>query len=241
MYDATAIPSNPCPGACNAQWRRAEKQRLDKLVPHGLTARAGDPVFCSPCARFLRSALADLPELAARLQLEVENGSVGGGEHVSGSRERPVHQHQAQTFLIDDIDGILDDWATAVREDRNLASVRPLARGRRITASCRLLLIHFEWLIAEHPSPEASAAFGTDIGRIHRQASKLTHTHDVRAVPCDGVACRNCDLMTLEHEVDWQGRATGYIACRSCEVLLSAEEYERWLKMLAASLRKSAA
>lgn len=242
MYDATAMPTSPCAGPCNNRWRRAEKQRLANQVPHDLSPRAGAPVWCDPCTRHLRSALADLPELAARLQLEIEHGSARAGEHVSGSRERPIHQHQAASMLIDDIAGIVTDWATVVREDRSLAEPgygRP--RGIVITDDTRLLLVHFDWLTAEHPSPEASAAFGSEVGRVHRRAAKLTHTDEVRPERCDGIPCSRCDLMMLEREVDWQGRATGYVVCRGCETLLNADEYDRWVKLAAQPFRKRVA
>lgn len=226
-----------CPGPCSSAWRRAEADRLTKGVQHDLTPRAGDPVWCGPCARHLHTELGALPHLAARLLLEMENATSSGGEHVSGSRERPIHSREKYSFAIDDIDGVLDDWATAVWEERHLTAQRPARQGPRISASTALLVTHFEWLIAEHPNPEASELFGLEVRRVHRHATTLTHTSDVRPERCDGVICPRCDVMSLEHELDWQGRATGYIACRSCGTLLSAAEYERWLKMLSAPLR----
>lgn len=243
MYDVpvstrTALP-DPCPGPCSAHWRQAEAQRLSKGTPHDLTPRAGQPVWCQPCAVRLRSQTAAFPDLASRLQLEIENGSSVSIVHVSGSRERPIHQHQAAAFLIDDIAGVLTDWATVVREDRGLATARPgRPRGTVITDDTRLLLRHLDWLIGEHPVREASVAFGEEVGRIHRRASKLTKTDDVRPERLDGIPCSRCDLKTLERELDWQGRATGYVICRSCEVLLNAAEYERWTKLAAQPLKK---
>lgn len=227
-----------CCGPCNSGWRRAEAARLADDTPHELRPRDGEPVWCEPCARHLRYALAALPDLATRLYLEMENATSGGAEHVSGSKERPIHAREKYSFAIDDIDGILDSWALVVREDRHLATVRPAQQGRRITVWTRLLLVQFDWLTAEHAGAEE---FGLEVGRVHRHASRLTHSDEVRAERCDGVACPRCDYMALEREIDWQGRATGYIACRSCGSLLSEDEYDRWLKMVAAPLRKSVA
>jgi len=171
----------------------------------------------------------------------MENATSAGSEHVSGSKERPIHARERYAFLIDDIDGVLDSWATVVREDRHLTTVRPARQGPRISASTTLLVTHYEWLIAEHPEPAASEAFGLEVRRVYQRATRLTRTDTVRPERCDGVICPRCDEMALERELDWQGRATGYIACRSCETLLSAAEYERWLKMVSAPLRRRAA
>lgn len=203
--------------------------------------RAGAPVWCGPCTHHLRGELGELPHLAARLLLEMENATSGGSEHVSGSKGRPIHARERYTFCIEDIDGVLDSWACVVREDRHLTAPRPTRQGPRIGASTTLLITHYEWLIAEHPEPAASEAFGFELRRVYQRAARLTRTDTVRAERCDGVICPRCDTMALERDIDWQGRATGYIICRSCETLLSAAEYERWLKMVAAPLRGRAA
>ncbi|ACU71777.1 hypothetical protein Caci_2868 [Catenulispora acidiphila DSM 44928] len=230
-----------CVGPCNSGWRRAETARLTKGTPHELTARAGQPVWCNPCARHVRIGLADFPELAARLMLEVENATAAGTVHVSGSKGRPIHGRERYTFCIDDIVGVLNYWAEAIRVDRDLAAPPPRSRGAAITADTRLLLIHFDWMIAEHSEPAQSAEFGKDLNRLYRHAAKLTRTDDVRAVPCEGIPCRQCDLMALEHELDWQGRATGYVLCRDCGTLLKEDEYERWVKLAAQPFKKRAA
>lgn len=227
-----------CPGPCSTAWRRAEANRLANGTPHELTPRAGDPVWCEPCARHLRLELGDLPYMVAHLQLEVENATSASREQVSGSKERPIHGREKYTFCIEDVDDVLDSWAILVREERHLAAARPSQQGRRISASTTLLMTHFDWLTTEHPGADE---FGIEVRRVHRRAATLTHTHDVRPERCDGIMCPRCDIMSLEHELDWQGRATGYIACRSCGTLLSAVEYERWLKMLSAPWRKRSA
>jgi hypothetical protein len=176
------------------------------------------------------------------LQLEIENGTASGGEHVSGSRERPIHQHQAAAFCIDDIAGVLAYWAEAVREDRDLAPrVSGRRRGVAMTGDTRLLLTHFDWLMAEHPEPAMSTEFGGDVNRVHRHAVKLTKSGDVRPERLDGVPCPRCDLKALEREVDTEGRATGYVACRGCGTLLTGEEYQRWTRLAAQPLKKLAA
>lgn len=203
--------------------------------------RAGAPVWCGPCTHHLRGELDALPYLASCLQREVKNATSNSFEHVSGSKERPIHAREKYTFFIEAIDGVLAEWASVVIEDRHLAATLPARQGPRISATKALLLIHFDWLIAEHPDPAASEAFGLEIRRVYNKARKLTRSDDVRPEPCDAVACPKCDLMMLEHELDWQGRATGYIACANCGDLMTEPEYERWLKLLTAPLRKRVA
>jgi hypothetical protein len=206
-----------------------------------LAPRAGAPVWCGPCTHHLRGEVDAFPYLASSLQREAKNATSNGFEHVSGSKERPIHPSEKYTFFIETIDDVLAEWAGIVVEDRHLSAVFPTRQGPRISATTALLLIHFDWLIAEHPNPDASEAFGLEIRRTYRKARKLTRSDEVRPEPCDGVTCPKCDLMMLERELDWQGRATGYIACANCGDLMTAAEYERWVKMLAAPLRRRAA
>lgn len=238
----TVLSPSACPGFHNDSWRRAEVARLADGIPHELTPRAGNPVWCDSCAQRQWYALAALPDLASKLLIESKNATSAGAEHVSGSKERRLHEAEKYYRCIDDIAELLAYWAEAIREDRNLAPSPPRRRvGTVITVDARLLLIHFDWMMAEHPEPAQSTEFGNDINRLHRHATRLTHTDEVRAEHCDGVVCHKCDLMALEHEIDGEGRATGYVACLNCGDLQSTEEYERWVKMLAAPLRKSVA
>ncbi len=203
--------------------------------------RAGAPVWCGPCTHHLHSEVGALPRLVGLLWIEVESATAAGRQYVSGSKNRPLHQRERDTSCIETIDDVLDSWATVVREDRHLTAMRPSRQGPRISVSTTVLMTHFDWLIAEHPDPAASTAFGLEVRRVYQRASALTGTNTPRPEPCDGVPCSRCDLKMLEHEIDYQGRTTGYIACANCGTLLSGGEYERWVKMLAAPLRRRAA
>src|SRR5580765_4546067 len=74
----------PCPGSCNAAWRKAqaradlvaaaavaadraltERERL--VVDHGIAPWLGDPRWCRPCGEQIRSAIGRMPDLAAAL------------------------------------------------------------------------------------------------------------------------------------------------------------------------------
>jgi hypothetical protein len=197
------------------------------------SARAGEPIWCHHCVHHLRIELRDLRELVPLLQLEIENGTDAHAERVSGSKERPIHDREKPSFCIDEIDGILDSWATVVREDRHLVAFRPARIGARLDVNTDLLLLHFDWLIGDHPNPDASREFGLEIRGMFRRASVLTHTNEVKPERCDGVICPRCDAMALEREVDWRGCTSGYVLCRNCGTLYTGDEYDRWVRMVA--------
>lgn len=230
-----------CPGSCNIPFRRAEQHAAATGEPHDVQARAGEPVWCAPCTARVLSALRDMPELAVRLQLEVEHGTTASGEHVSGSRERPLHERQVPARLIEEICHTLGDWEDDVRDTRQLTHRKTgRAQGPAITAATKFLRVHFDWLMAGH-DPAATEAFGDEILSLFRRAQRVTRTDEPRPVACDGIPCRSCDMMALERELHTDGSETGYIRCRYCPTLLNEAEYEAWTKMVAAPHRKRAA
>lgn len=245
MHDVfdTHSPTRPtsttiCTGTCNARFRRAEQQAATTGEHHDILPRAGEPVWCMPCTASIRTALTSMPELAARLQLEIENGTTNSSEHVSGSRERPLHERQVPARLIEEIAYTLRDWEDDVRDTRQLSG-RPLHRsqGAEITGATRFLHIHFDWLMQTHV-PDATEAFGQEILVLFRRCQRVTKTDEPRPVACNGVPCPRCDMMALERELHSDGSETGYIRCRYCPNLLSRDEYERWTKLAAAPHRK---
>lgn len=238
--DEPATTGTPCPGFCNSAHRAAEKRYQDGGPEHDrLEPRPGEPVWCPPCVTSIRGALADTPELAVRLHLEINAGTSSAlDEHVSGSRERAIHEHQAAVFALEELAGFLADWEDTVRDQLGLAPRRTLTAGhlKAVEATARFLPRHLAWLLAEHPAREASEGFGLDLLALHRKAQILTRAQDVEPARCVGVACPYCDRKALEHEVDALGMATGYIKCRRCRPILrmNPDEYHRWTRMLAA-------
>lgn len=233
--------TKPCVGTCNHRWRRAEHHTVTTGEPHELRPRAGEPTWCTPCTTHVLSALRDMPELAARLQLEIEHGTDNGTEHVSGSRERPLHNRQVPARLIEEIAHTLRDWQDDICDHRNLTGPRMrLAQGPAISEAARFIERHFDWLM-QHHQREAAEAFGTEILALFRRAQRVTKTDEPRPVTCNGVPCPRCDMMALERELHTDGSETGYVRCRYCPNLLSHDEYERWTKLLAAPHRKKVA
>lgn len=238
--DTSAPAARACPGFCNAGYRAAEKKYREDGVEHPLEPWEGQPVWCPPCMTKIRLALCDMPELAVRLQLEADSGlnasASENDEFVAGTRERALHEHQAVVFALEELAGWLALWDDSVRDWRGLAPRTP-QRGEHKTAqhSSLFLRIHLSWILTEH-DPDAAEAFGSELLSMHRKAQILTKSQEVLPDRCIGVACPYCDKRALEWEVDVLGVATGNVKCRKCRPILrmTATEYERWTKMLAA-------
>lgn len=245
----TAPPRNDtpalCPGRCNAGWRAAERRYYADGTDHTLEPWPGQPVWCPPCTTAIRAAIADMPELAVRLVLEVDSGVAAAlSEYVSGSKERRLHEHEAAAFALEDLATFIGDWDDYTRRDRNLPSTRnhTLDHAHTVAASSRFLLIHLDWILTQHPGDhdvtgaDVAEGFGIELLALYRRVQNLTSAQDVEPVRIAGVPCTNCDRMTLEHEVDDAGKQTGYIRCRRCKptVRLAPDEYHQWTRLIAA-------
>lgn len=216
MNDVPTTPSI-CPGRCNLGWRAAENRWLTKGIEHDLEPREGQPVWCPPCTTDIRAALADMPALAEALREEIESGIAAVmGEYVSGSKNRPVHDHEAASFLLDEFTEWISEWEATVRVQLELSERRPVADHCTAVANAAgFLLPHLDWHLAGRCEPEwdhlhaddytgADIAhdFGSDLFRYHRRAQALTGNQDPEPVRVVGVECPSCGYKTLEHEVE---------------------------------------
>lgn len=199
----------PCPGKCNAAWRAAEERVRLHGGEHDLEAEPGSPVWCPPCQTEIRGAIEDWPDLAGRLHDEIESGvKTRIGEYVSGSKTRPIHEHEAPSLLLDEMAEWLPEWAVTIARHRRLperASRRPGANpAAEITGACQFLLIHLAWHLGERPADERELAedFGRELLAATRRARRLTGTQDAEPIRVIGVPCPHCDRKSLEYEID---------------------------------------
>lgn len=209
----TSSATTACPGRCSAAWRAAERRYLTDGTEHDLHPREGQPVWCPPCTTTIRAAIAEWPALAAALREEVESGvSAALTEYVSGSKNRPVHEHEAASFLLDEVTGWLREWEDTVRSQLGLAERKT---GSGLNATCQFLLHHLDWHLAGRTEPawnhlyvpdytgyDIATEFGLELLGYHRRAQILTGTRDPEPVRIEGVPCKNCDRYTLEYEVE---------------------------------------
>lgn len=207
----------PCPGKCNAGWRAAERRYETTGIDHDLEARDGQPVWCPPCTTSIRVALADMPDLAVALREEVESGiSAAMAEFVSGSKNRPVHDHEAASFLLDEFTEWIGEWEDTVRKELGLND-RQLTVNRLITiaGAVELLMPHLDWHLGgrctlewdylhapDWTGADVATDFGLDMLRYHRRAQYLTASQEPDPVRVVGVPCPICDHKALEHEVE---------------------------------------
>lgn len=205
--DNPAAP--PCPGKCNSAWRVAEERVRLHGGEHDLQSEPGAPVWCPPCQTEIRGTLDDWPDLATRLAEEIESGvKTRIGEYVSGSKTRPIHEHEAPSLLLDEMAEWLPEWAATIARHRGL----PERPGRRhgatphaeITSACQFLLIHLAWHLNERPSEEHELAgdFGRELLAATRRARRLTGTQESEPIRVIGVPCPYCDRKALEYEIE---------------------------------------
>lgn len=220
-----------CPGSCNNRYRAAETRREETGEHNPITPVPGEPAWCNPCTERLRHAIRSMPDLAARLQLEVQYGTPPAPEHVSGSKEQPLHAGDGACRMIEEIRDTLTDWEDTVRAARGFHG-RPtgVRLGTTISNASRFLAVQLDWALTNTEAVEADE----QVRRLKRRIEHALHLDDVRPQPRDGVPCRECDLMALEHQVDERGRATGDTRCAGCGAVYTENEVQAWIKMLAA-------
>jgi hypothetical protein len=194
----------PCPGTCNTAWRAAERHATDSGIPHSLQPHHGDPVWCTACHTRIRGALADLADLAQLLADEIVSGvSAALTEYVSGSKTRPIHDHEAPSFLLDEIAEWLGAREDTIRRGRDLAGRidhrNPISA---ILASTSFLTTHLDWALVHGADTDTPDVLGAQILHYQRRAQLLTGAADPEPVRIDGVACPLCDRCCLEHELE---------------------------------------
>jgi hypothetical protein len=219
-----------CPGTCNSRYRAAEDRREEHGDPNPITPTHGEPAWCRTCTERLGHAIRSMPDLAARLQLEVQHGTPPAPEHVSGSKEQPLHAGDGACRMIEEIRDTLTGWEDEIRAARGFTPRDPVRLGVAITASARFLAVQLDWALANTDAVEHDHA----VRSLKRRVEHAVHLDDVRPRPRYNIPCKECDLLALEHQVDDRGRSTGDTRCAGCGAVYAEDEIQAWVKMLAA-------
>jgi len=230
--------TSTCPGTCNRRWRDAEQRRELHGDPNPYTPVAGEPAWCLTCTSRLRTAISDMPRYAALLAVEAVHASPSPGVHVTGSKEQPLHPGDGAYRLLDEIHDALAFWEDAWC---GLAGFRTRPAGRQgavIARAARFLAAQLDRILIDGRIAEE---LDENIRTLKRQTEHVLHYQDVRPTPRDGVPCRECDHMTLEHQVDGHGRATGDTVCACCLTVYSEDELQAWIRMCAAYTQQQGA
>ncbi|MFD9564364.1 hypothetical protein [Streptomyces sp. NPDC059994] len=231
------IPT-PCPGRCNAAWRKAEQQLALQGTEHHLTPQWGKPVHCLGCTDRAQVQLGELPELVAAIWLEALNGTPTKTTGTIGRVSTPVWPGQAARLLTDHIVGGMRDLEDDIRSLRDLNARRTGRReGADVTAATRFLTAHLPWALEHHPLAgelydRLSGNPASQISEWHRAAERFTSRD--RRLEHRRVPCPRCELLTL-----FRADGDDYIECRNinCGLLLTPLEFDEHTRALASECR----
>lgn len=124
---------------------------------------------------------------------------------------------------------VLRGWVVTWWEDwRGPFAGEQLLRDRSITASAGWLRTR---LGEACDRLESIREFADELGAIHLSLRRALGLTDPQPEHCQGVPCKRCDLKELYRQPgdDW-------IECDACGLLLSAWEYDFWVKLNSSSL-----
>lgn len=235
----------PCPGGCNAQYRKQQKlldayqQALEawEANPVGkppaepetraLSPLPGEPTYCLHDQAVYRKLLAEVDDLAA-IAIRYNDGhrKDPDAERVSGSRA--ARSPSATIEELDHIASALRDWEATARDlIRKQAGRAPSDEGtppRRgylaseITTSVSWLVAHYDVLIADR---DAAEPFAQEISQWHerlkrREKAGAGRRHMKRP-------CPRCNRYSLFQDDD-----ADYVACvrtTDCGRLMSWPEW----------------
>lgn len=201
---------------------------------------------CNPCRSRFRTWLAEIPDLYASLLGEplAPSGSPGKGGPVSGSRERPIpirvdlfdltHAGGWPDVLTEDQVGHLPVWMTLETWARDWSTFRAMgeAAERSVSGLCRWMWERVDDMCDEH---EAIDECWRDVralrGALYAQLG-MFETPDYKK----GVPCRQCNALALVRK-----DGSDFIECGECPAVLTPEEYDRWVRLLAAAVKKEKA
>lgn len=228
-----------------AAWERVDEQRMGAQI----NPSRG---FCDTCTRHVSNAITELPTDYVELELVIAKQSGGGGEPVSGSRERPIpistHVEALQRLLPFET----STWAELVAGligvtwDSN-AMDRHARPGWVLQRAVGILSNSLSAFLALQPTPRrvwghsGNLSYFEDQSGLDGALTLLDLHHRARAATGQRklvhrlpAPCPRCDTQALE-------RANGedVIDCRACARRYSRDEYEKLCTLLARSREAS--
>lgn len=245
-------PGRPVPEDGQHHCSRGEWCASSVIVTEdGETRREPAYTFQSFCPRdreHVAAALDDLPDLHARLSDELGEKRRGGGEKVTVSKSAPIPVNTAVDALMRDITETLVSWHERVADIARLSFPGgDLSRRRRdhvaVEAAVTALSGHLDALLALPPQPMwrtaddsreledlDGAAAGLEILHLHYLCRRLLGETRARAETFDGIPCRECEDIALEHaeppsDPDEHAPKS---RCASCGDVMDDEEFEAW-------------
>lgn len=227
-----------------------------QLRPNHQPRRYDTPNACNGCRRHLATMLDEIPDRYAKLPANLIRSSSGWNARVTGGEvtaalpfvedvhdllgavdERTAHD-QAEQVGYRSVATILYGWVRDFcgirdRGETGVATTDPSPLIVGIMA--RWLRERVDWACDQHPAVDEFAA---DMRRLHHALGRFTGSKEPKPEPCLGVPCKRCDFKALVKLAD----GSGDVECQNpdCRMVYRADEYERWVRLVAAAVKESA-
>ena len=244
----------PCPGTCNAAYRRATRAATQEVelaqqagrapnvevVEHGIEPRPGDPVWCPDCRESIRVAIGQLPELAGYVidredgRLSIPAGVDTGPQHTKGSHSpsgSPAWDtaDEAITWANDTAHSLAlhlgHTWRPRLRVDDTPYAAAPVGV---LTHATRYLTTWCTSLL-QLPHADQWGHQALSLATRLRRASGRDELVHRLLLPCP-----RCERKGLERK---DGSST--VACRRCGSSWPESDYERLTVILADEERRA--
>jgi len=201
---------------------------------------------CGPCRSRLRTWLLEIPDLWEQLLAEPlsPSGSPGKGGPISGSRERPIpirvdlwdltHAGAGEVLAGLDQVGHAPVWMTLQTWTADWMEI--LDRGESgpawwVGGFCDWMRERVDDVCDIHPAiDEAFRDIRSLRGSMLAQLGQVDIPDYKRGVPCRNPAC---NALALVHHA-----GSEWIECGSCDSLLTFEDYDAWVRLMAAAAKK---
>ncbi len=216
-----------CPGFCNVpyrrahaaydaaveRWERAEQIRIEKLregddpgkpaakpEPPTIRARAGDPIWCTPCAATISRCLGELDDLMS-LRVTMADGYQVPGDPLS-QRVSKTSEDPSPSPGHDDLDELtewLRVWEIRYRETQNSGTVPYRGvNAPALTSALAWLSGRLSHMLAH---PEIAADFGRGVLWWHARLEAVTRTRPpMRHKPLPCPRCQHRSLFLHDDE-----------------------------------------
>lgn len=216
------MPTTPCPGRCNAAWRRAEELGQ----PHSIQPASGEPVHCWSCYATAHTQLQQLPALFEAIFLEGQDGTTAKLVGTIGrvALQAPPWPGQHARLFADNLsEGILL-LANDVREHMDEAVENATTTRVSTDRAIATLIRHLRWLLTEHPCATEThdGKSGNPAWEIHRwhHSAEAFCKQDEQREPRRMIACPKC-------RDPWMRSLNGAVECTnpSCRNVMTNDEY----------------